>query len=517
MIQVPANRSIKPAKAASVEEQAAAKAGAFAANMTSGEAPAAAVTSAPRPTWLELLLDPRSIQWLLGLGGALMVVGLVILLWINEFFTPPVMAVSLGLVNIIVLAAGFSLIRWTRFQLAGKALSLLSCLVMPLNLWYYNANDLITLDGHLWVAAVIISMIYAASALFLKDEMFVYVFTGGVALTGLLILADLPPSPQKFWEIPLPATMLVVLGLIAIHVERAFADQEGPFSRNRFGLAFFWSGHALMAAGLLLVLGAQVAGELLYDVWFRPLFEARDAVPSPICGELRWLAFTLVSLATYAYVYSDLVVRKLGVYVHIAAFTLLWAEVLGLQMLNLDLGVDAIIIVLALTSLVVHVVQANVPGDKKYTRSLPAFGLLLGLLPVLLGGLIYLQHVGWRTIWVDEPPKWSFVGAMLLTAVASRVGAHVYRKSSKSITMSAYFFASGDFADGGRSVSTCGAGGRTMGRACADPDADSDLLSGRVTPLRRSTSGSPSALGRARRGNRHARIVVGVRIRRLYQ
>ena len=172
----------RPDEAATAEEKAAANAQAFAANLTTKKTPAAAAASAPRPTWLELLLDPRSIQWLLGLGGALMVVGLVILLWINEFFTPPVMAVSLGLVNIMVLAAGFSLIRWTRFQLAGKALSLLSCLVMPLNLWYYNANDLITLDGHLWVAAVIISVIYAASALFLKDEMFVYVFTGGVAL-----------------------------------------------------------------------------------------------------------------------------------------------------------------------------------------------------------------------------------------------------------------------------------------------------------------------------------------------
>ena len=308
-----------------------------------------------------------------------------------------------------------------------------------------------------------------------------------------------------------------MLGLIAIHVEWRFADQEGPFSRNRFGLAFFWSGHVLMAAGLLLVLGAQVAGDLLYDVWFKPMFVSRNAVPSPICGELRWLAFTLVSLATYAYVYSDLVVRKLGVYVHIAAFTLLWAEVLGLQMLNLDLGVDAIIIVLALTSLVVHVVQANVPGDKKYTRSLPAFGLLLGLLPVLLGGLIYLQHVGWRTIWVDEPPKWSFVGAMLLTAVASRVGAHVYRHSSKSITMSAYFFASGTSVMVAAASALAAMGGERWEEHCADPDADSYRLSGRVTPLRRPTSGSPAALGRARRGNRHARIVVGVCIRRLHQ
>jgi hypothetical protein len=35
---------------------------------------------------------------------------------------------------------------------------------MPLNLWYYSANGLVTLDGHLWVAAVVICVIYAAAA-----------------------------------------------------------------------------------------------------------------------------------------------------------------------------------------------------------------------------------------------------------------------------------------------------------------------------------------------------------------
>ena len=80
---------------------------------------------------------------------------------------------------------------------------------------------------------------------------------------GTLMLADLPPSPQKFWEIASPATLLVVLGLLAIHAERAFSPQEGPFSRKHFGLAFFWSGQALLAAGLLLVFAAEVAGDWL--------------------------------------------------------------------------------------------------------------------------------------------------------------------------------------------------------------------------------------------------------------
>src|SRR5262249_30751237 len=160
---------------------------------------------------------------------------------------------------------------------------------------------LIVIGGHLWVAAVVISALYAASALVLRDEMFVYIFVGGVTMTGLLILADLPPSPEKFWEIALPSTMLVVLGLLAIHAERAFPEQEGPFSRRRFGLAFFWSGHALLAAGLLLVLGAQVAGHWLYEPIFKDLYVRWQAKPSPIVDELRLLAIALVVAGTYAY------------------------------------------------------------------------------------------------------------------------------------------------------------------------------------------------------------------------
>ena len=122
-----------------------------------------------------------------------------------------------------------------------------------------------------------------------------------------------------------------VLGLLAIHAERAFPEQEGPFGRRRFGLAFFWSGQALLAAGLLLLFGAQLAGDWLYEPVFRDLYQHLHAQPSPVVGELRLLALALVLAGTYAYVYSDLVVRKLGVYVYIAAFTACWLLVLCLE------------------------------------------------------------------------------------------------------------------------------------------------------------------------------------------
>jgi hypothetical protein len=70
--------------------------------------PAEIAPAMPRRNMLEIVLDPRNIQMLLALGGALMLVGLVILLWVNEYFTPPIVAGSLGVVNAVLLvgAAG---------------------------------------------------------------------------------------------------------------------------------------------------------------------------------------------------------------------------------------------------------------------------------------------------------------------------------------------------------------------------------------------------------------------------
>jgi hypothetical protein len=371
-----------------------------------------------------------------------MVVGLVILLWVNEFFTPPVMALGLGLANVALLLGGWYLVRSTRHLMAGRALTLLACLVMPLNLWYYQANGLLTLEGHLWVAGVAISALYLASALVLRDELFVYVQSAGVTLAGLLILASLPPSPQKFWEVASPAALLVVLGLAGIFAERAFPEQEGPFGRRRFGLAYFWSGHAQLAGGLVLLLGAFIAGDWLYRPVFESLYQQLKAGPSPVVGELRWLSLLLILVAAGAHVYSDVVVRRVGIYIHVAALLLVWALLIGVEMLHLALGVEALIGVLAVTALVVNLFQALLMRDSPYTRAFPVLGVLLPLVAVLMGVVVYLRAVSpdLRGIWQADAPTWGYVAAMALTAVSCRVGAYLYWRSQPALS-AVYLFA----------------------------------------------------------------------------
>ena len=286
-------RQRQPILATAVDERATGKAGEFAAAVaglagTESAPPApgdgtslppAAGTSAggPRrvrmrrpPLW-EILLDPRSIQWLLGFGGTLLVLGLVIWLATAGTVQEP-RGGRRGLGSGQRRAAGRRLARHQPHPLPNGRPRADPAGVSG------NAPEPLVLSrprpdhprGTPLAAALVCCVLYAASALVLRDPMFVYVLAGGVAMTGLLMLADM----QQVLGDRRAATLLVVWGLICLHVEGPFPRPTGPFSRRRFGLAFFWSGQALLAAGLLLLLGAQIAGDWLYKPFFEPLYRA---------------------------------------------------------------------------------------------------------------------------------------------------------------------------------------------------------------------------------------------------
>jgi hypothetical protein len=342
--------------------------------------------------------------------------------------------------TLVLLGGGWAMVHYTRYQMGGRALTLLACLIMPLNLWYYHGSGLITLEGHLWVPALFVCMLYAASAWILRDSVFVYVLMGGVAMTGLLMLADL----HKFEEIAAPSILLMVLALIGLHVERAFPEGDGPFTRKRFGMAFFWSGQALLASSLLLLLGAQLFGVMhgvldsLFGLRDFPLLADKPLIVTD--PTLKLLAIAIVLAGTYAYLYSDLVVRRVGVYVYLAAFTILWAELLVLDQLNLLATPEVVIAVLALTALVVNALATFMGREAFFTRSFPVLGLALALPPVLWGVVLHF-----RGTWLDLPKElqhqltWNYVGAMLLVAISCRAGAYFYRRALTWVS-AVYFF-----------------------------------------------------------------------------
>ncbi len=104
------------------------------------------------PLFLRLLLDPTTIRRLLMVGGGVSVLGLIAwLVSLGVFDDPRVLAVALATGNLALLASGWGVSLRTNFKLAGQALTFLGCVLAPLNLWFYDSQNLLTTDGRLWV------------------------------------------------------------------------------------------------------------------------------------------------------------------------------------------------------------------------------------------------------------------------------------------------------------------------------------------------------------------------------
>ena len=390
-----------------------------------------------RRTLVEILLDPQSIRWLLASGGALLAVGLVI--WLSSlgvFKNAMVVAAAMGVGTLGTLAGGGAMIRYTRHSLAGRSLALLGCLVMPLNLWFYNSNHLLTLDGHLWLAAMVCCVLYAAAAYVLEDPLFVSVLLGGITMTGMLVLADL----HRLAEISAPATMLIVLGLISLHAERAFAENDGPFSRRRFGMACFRSAQALIGLGLLLILGSQLSA---WALTIGLNFHETAALASN-----RFLALGLVLAGGYGFLYSSFISRR-RIYGYFSAICLLWAELLGIQIGHLANHPPVLLSALALTSLAMNIaawLMSRRADDQATPRANPLAPLGMGLasIAMAMGTLLYLRATisGAIEIW-PFTVTWSFIGAMALTALSSRIAASLNARSPSGLSATYHVLAAG--------------------------------------------------------------------------
>jgi len=387
----------------------------------------------------EALLDPQSIQWMLILGGGLLILGMLIwLISLNLFPRAYVFAVILGAVTLAILGTGWFVTLKTRYRIAGQAVTFLGCVVAPLNLWFYQSQQLLTLDNGLWAGGVVCCLLYAATVYVLRDGLFMYAVEAGATLTAGLLLAEVAP----YGEIVSSTCMvLMALGLISVHGERAFPPEGESFDRRRFGMPLFWSGHVQLAIALVLLLVVQSIdwlravgpGTWLAGVTWDDNLLTRMS-PNLLAGAL-WLA------GTYVYLYSDIVVRRVGVYTFLAAFCFLLAEV---TLVGLDLPAEWLIGILAMTALAATVTQTFVAApNEKINRAVPPLAMALSCLPVLLGVALHFRATsefardwGWH-----RSTDWLFVGAMVLVAMCNRVSAFLCRRTAPKWS-AAYFFGS---------------------------------------------------------------------------
>ncbi len=383
------------------------------------------------------LLDPRSIHWMLLIGGGLCVLGLIVwLISLGVFKDPRVLAVALGLGTLAILGSGWFLTLRTRYRLAGQALTFLGCVLAPLNLWFYHAQGLVTVDGHLWVGGVICCLLYAATVVILRDSLFMYAFEAGITLTMLLLLGDMGKITDTTWL----SLFFMAIGLVSIHCERMFSPAlDSDFPRHRFGLPLFWSGHVQIAAALLTLLGSQLLAWMVEPV--------RELVGLEWAGNLLTSNYLLAAgiwlAGMYAYLYSDIVVRRIGVYLALSGVCLVMAEITLL--LGFDVRVEWILAALAVTSVTINFIGRQWPGlYPSIDRCVQPLVLLLGFIPAFWG---FVLHVRATSVSATQL-SWSyatgaeFVVVMFITAVANCVNAYLYRRSEQKAS-TIYFFISG--------------------------------------------------------------------------
>ncbi len=310
-----------------------------------------------RKSLIELVLSPYAMQWMMICGGGVLILGFVIWLWSVGMFESPIVVASLvGAVTIGTLTAGVAMVRLTRYQLAGRGVAMLGSIALPLNLWLYDAQGLITLDdgGHLWIPAAMCCLIYAGVARVLKDSTFVYALVGGVVMTGMLFLAD--ETIGRFWTLTPPVTFLVVIGWISAFAERLFSADDGDFSRKKFGLAFQRAGLIVVTSGLALLLGNHAA--LWINWWLGdPVWSLVSNQPQKIWA-LGIIASSMVGFGLQA------VAKQSRVY-RVATITLLgWLILVTLDVLSITMSVSHLAIAIAVLTIVGNVVLAMLQAGK---------------------------------------------------------------------------------------------------------------------------------------------------------
>ena len=340
----------------------------------------------------ETLLDPQTLQTLMWCGSGLLVIGLMIWLWsVGVFENALFAAATLGGINLVGLGAGIAMVLRTRYQWAGRAITMLACLVMPLNLWFYHSHGLLTLDqgGHLWVPALVMSIIYAGVARLLKDSAFVYTIVGGITMTGILFMAD--QLMGRFWELALPSALLVIIGLICIHVERAFTtDPKSPFSRDRFGTAFLKSGYVALTAGLTLLLSGYLVA---FSQGLLPVSGGWGVAEMMAVTTSKHINLALVGLGAYGFAFGHFVHGKkanLGP----ALFCVVWFVLLLLNVLAIELTFELALLAMALVSVALramsvielHNQNGKESNDKSFSDEL---GISIAVLALLLAGGLF--------------------------------------------------------------------------------------------------------------------------------
>lgn len=386
---------------------------------TSAPAPAADERSVGR-RMLEALLDPWAIRWLLTLGGTLAVVGLIVWAYSEDMFDTPLrQAAAFGVGTLALFSGGWWLTLRTRHKTAGVALTFLAGVVAPLNLWFYDHQKLLTVDGHLWAAGLVCCGLYAATLFALRRPVFLYAFQIGVTLTVLLLLGHIGQVGVTGLSVT-----LAVLGAIAVHLERGF-PAAGVFDRKQFGPPLLWTGLAQFAVALVVLAIAQAfAWSHLPDNSISWLVDPSRLAVTPYAATGLWLVGAYVAL------YLAVVPRLAGGWTVLAAAgCFLMAETTVL--IGANATAEGAVMALALTSAVACVGVSRLPARANVpVRAAMIAAVVLSSLPIFFGYMLLARGAmpSFREFGWARPIDATYALAMTLTAACLAASAVSLRR-----------------------------------------------------------------------------------------
>jgi hypothetical protein len=190
-------------------------------------------------------------------------------------------------------------------------------------------------------------------------------------------------------------------------------------------MPLFWSGHAQIGAALAVLLVSQLLG------WF---VEPASIVlgrlwTGNLLSENYLLAAALWLAGAYAYLYSDIVVRKVGVYLGLAGLALVMAEVSLLW--GFETPAEWIIAAMAATAAAANMAHAQWNGSvKNLERIVPPLGWVLSFIAVFWAAVLHVRTTSPVVAHYEGGYETGgpFVAAMILTAVALRASAFLCRR-----------------------------------------------------------------------------------------
>ena len=376
----------------------------------------------------EALLDPRSIQWMLLLGGALAVIGLLVwLISIGIFENVKIVAVCLGIGTLLILGTGWWLKLKTKFHVAGQAVTFLGCVVMPLNLWFYHAQELILVTQHLWLGGVVCCLFYFATVKVLRDPLFLYAAEAGITMTVLLLLADM----GKLTDSTHFSLYMVVLGLISLHIHHLFSKDATDYPVEKYGTPFFRSGQVQILVALSFLFAFQTFSWAVASMGsFPPLryfFSTSldgysiNIASQPLLACGLWLAGIYAAL--YSSLLSSSFVKRSRWATICASFSLGMAEVSLFDALNI--GQEGVIAFLAGTALLLHLINQYLLAEKKeFEPAITAMALGLSSISILWALMLHFGAI--NVDYSQHFPSlyqftWAFVIVTLFSAVSFRV------------------------------------------------------------------------------------------------